>query len=75
MEIGAGYSNIPLEALKAGVLKYTANDLSQEHLQILKHRVNTSIDKKVLKNLSLHHGKAPEDLPKVKNKYDAILAE
>ncbi|MFN7038322.1 MAG: class I SAM-dependent methyltransferase [Alphaproteobacteria bacterium] len=75
LEIGAGYNNIPIEALKRGVLQYTANDISKEHLNILAYRVKEQLGNAALKNLILIEGKAPTDLPIKKNEYDAILAD
>lgn len=72
------FGNAPIEALKRGVAEYTANDLSNEHLQILKSRLEAE-QKKIpslqTANLKLLPGPAPEILPKTKNYYDAILID
>jgi DNA-binding transcriptional MerR regulator/predicted SAM-dependent methyltransferase len=75
IDIGAGYSNVPIEALKLGVSKYIANDISEEYLYLLVQRAKEVISEKALNNLMLIHGKAPHDLPLGANAYDAILAE
>ncbi|MEB3701802.1 Class I SAM-dependent methyltransferase [Candidatus Bealeia paramacronuclearis] len=75
IEIGAGYTNIPIEALKQGVSYYTANDIALEHLKILTYRVKKDLGEDALKNLSLAPGKVPEDLKDVPNQFDGILAE
>lgn len=75
IEVGAGYNNIPIQALKNGVGEYTANDLSLEHLKILVHRVKDSLDEAALKRLRILPGRAPAELPKAEAQYDAILAD
>jgi DNA-binding transcriptional MerR regulator/precorrin-6B methylase 2 len=75
IDIGAGYSNVPIEALNLGVAKYIANDMSEEHLYLLVQRVKEAAGEQALNRLKLIHGRAPYDLPKVQNAYDAILAE
>lgn len=78
IEVGAGFGNAPIEALKRNVDMYVANDISEEHLNILRARVlqacqsNNNID---LKKLQLLCGKAPNFLPKVREYYDAILID
>jgi SAM-dependent methyltransferase len=74
IEIGAGFSNIPAEALKRGVSQYVANDISHDHLQILLHNVGKSTDTCVHQNLILLNAEAPSELPAPDQKYDAILA-
>lgn len=78
LEIGAGFSDLSVEALNKDIRSYTANDLSQAHLEILVARIhrrfgNSSSDK--LKKLKLWHGKAPRDLPNVEDCYDAIIID
>jgi SAM-dependent methyltransferase len=78
LEIGAGYNNIIIEALRNGVGSYTANDIVEEHLNILVKRIKQVFGKVAdakLKHLKLLIAKAPQDLPDVKDKYDAILID
>ena len=78
MDLGAGYSNIPIIALKQGVDQYVANDISLDHLKLLVKRAKESLGdaaEEVLGRLALLHGKIPEDLPVSPETYDAILAD
>jgi SAM-dependent methyltransferase len=78
IEIGAGFNNIPIEALRQNVLSYTANDMSREHLAILIARVKEAFGDKAaekIKSLQILLAKAPDELPKVHEKYDAIIAD
>lgn len=78
MEVGAGFGNTPIEALKRNIDMYTANDISEEHLDILKARALQAFqsDKGIdLKKLQLLCGKAPNFLPKFREYYDAILID
>lgn len=75
IDIGSGYSNIPLEALKRGVSHYVANDIEQDHLIILGQRVKETLGENALKRLSLMRAKAPQELTLSPQKYDAILAD
>jgi len=43
LEIGSGFSNVTIEALKNRVGSYTANDISKEHLDILVSRVRQEL--------------------------------
>lgn len=78
LEIGSGYSNIAIEALRKNVGSFTANDLLEEHLHILITRIVKTFGvqaSKRLKSLRLLCGKAPQDLPDVCMRYDAILID
>lgn len=78
MEIGAGFGNSPIEALKRNVDMYFANDISEEHLNILKARVLQAceMDKNIdLKKLQLLCGKSPDILPKMREYYDSIMID
>jgi SAM-dependent methyltransferase len=78
MEVGAGFGNAPIEALKRGVDKYVANDLSQEHLDILHARMREACQSDInidSSKLDLLPGKAPDILPKLNDYYDAILID
>lgn len=78
IEIGAGFSNITIDALKNGVGSYTANDISEEHLKILVSRIKQALGDEAgekIKNLRLLRAKAPNELPEVHQYYDAILAD
>ncbi len=77
-EIGSGYNNIPIEFLKKGIKQYVANDLSQEHLEILENRIKQTFGNEAenkLKHLKLLQAKAPAELPDENNVYDAILID
>jgi len=78
LEIGCGYNNIVIEALQKGVGSYTANDISEEHLKILRARVNQFFGQNALTKLKHLHfltAKAPTELPVAIEQYDAILAD
>jgi ubiquinone/menaquinone biosynthesis C-methylase UbiE len=78
LEIGAGFSNVALEALKNGVHRYVANDLSLDHLKILVARIQQSYPEQadeLLQHLVLVHAKAPHELPVCENSYDALLLD
>lgn len=78
IEVGSAFGNAPIEALKRGVEKYIANDLSQEHLDILKVRTQIASHSDApidLSRLELLPGLAPDVLPKLSNYYDAILID
>lgn len=75
IDIGSGYSNIPIEAIKRGVSQYVANDILEDHLKILSQRVKEILGEDALKNLTLMLAKAPQELPASPQKYDAILAD
>jgi 2-polyprenyl-3-methyl-5-hydroxy-6-metoxy-1,4-benzoquinol methylase len=78
LEIGAGYSILTIEALKNNVSSYTANDMSEEHLKILVARIKECFGQESdskLKQLTLWQGKAPQDLPKAVEHYDAIMID
>jgi hypothetical protein len=78
IEVGAGFGNAPIEALKRGVQKYVANDLSQEHLDILQMRVSWACQSDInadARKLCLLPGKAPGVLLKLNDSYDAILID
>lgn len=76
IEIGAGFGNAPIEALRRGVSQYTANDLCAEHLEILLARVDSEKDLGIDGGrLQLLPGRAPAVLPRVNEHYDAILID
>lgn len=75
IDIGSGYSNIPIEALKRGVSHYVANDIFEDHLIILAQRVQKTLGEGALKKLTLMNGRAPQELTLSPQKYDAILAD
>ncbi|MCE3230727.1 MAG: polyketide synthase -related protein [Alphaproteobacteria bacterium] len=78
LEIGAGYSNLTIEALKNNVGSYTANDVSEEHLKILVVRIKEYFGQESdlkLKKLKLWQGKAPQELPNISEQYDAIMID
>lgn len=75
LEIGAGFSNVPIEAIKQNISEYVANDISQEHLDILQQKI-IKLGKNISKEkLTFLVGKSPEILKKVNGKFDAILAD
>lgn len=74
LEIGAGYNDIPMQALKNGVSEYIANDLSPEHLEILYKKAAANIQANELSRLKLVAGKAPQILKELEGKFDAIIA-
>jgi SAM-dependent methyltransferase len=77
LDVGAGYSDIPIKALKQGVDRYVANDISLDHLKLLVKRTKEALgdgeDK--MNRLALLLGKIPDDLPLSPGAYDAILAD
>lgn len=75
LEIGAGFSNLSIEALKRGISKYIANDISEVHLKMLVKRVKKTVPSAALLSLTLMTAKAPQELPFAKMEYDAIIAE
>jgi hypothetical protein len=78
IEVGAGFGNAPIEALKRGIGRYVANDLSREHLDILQARVSEAcrLDRRIdSSRLDLLPGKAPDVLPKLSSDCDAILID
>ena len=75
IEIGSGYNNIPIEALKQGVAEYVANDISLEHLKILLNRAKQKISQEAFDHLFFIAAKAPDELPLQRQKYDAILID
>lgn len=78
LEIGAGFGNVPIEAIQRPINSYTVNDLSEDHLWFLQQRIRERLDDVAdegLRRLILLPGKAPEDLPKTERKYDAILID
>jgi len=74
LEIGAGFGDLPIQALKNGVQEYYANDISNEHLQILLDKVRTKVPDKITQ-LKIISGKAPEILKIIDKKFDAIIAD
>lgn len=74
LDIGSGYNDIPLNAVKNGVGEYVANDICEEHLSILFKKLNLAglSEEKKLKFLL---GKAPDILNQFENQFDAILAD
>lgn len=75
IDIGAGFSNIPIEALKKGISEYVVNDISEEHLKIFVKKAMMANTNSELSNLRLLHGKVPDVLTEITGKYDAILAD
>lgn len=78
LEVGAGYSNIALEALKKGVGFYTVNDISEEHLRILISRIHQAFEGEAhhkFQKMKFLCAKAPQELPNIQGKYDAILID
>lgn len=78
IEVGAGFGNTPIEALKRNVDRYIANDISEEHLNVLRARLlqTCQLTKNIeLKKLQLLCGKAPNILPKSREYFDAILID
>jgi SAM-dependent methyltransferase len=79
LEIGAGFGNIAIEALKiGGVGTYTAIDLEADHLKLLVQRVKQAFGEQApaaLSRLQLLCGKAPQELPEADGLYDAILID
>ncbi len=78
LEIGAGFNNIVIESLRMGIGSYTANDILDDHLNILVERIRyyfgESAEEK-LQSLRLLCAKAPTELPFKHRAYDAILAD
>jgi SAM-dependent methyltransferase len=74
-EMGSGYGNIPLKALPKGVASYTAFDLYQEHLDILKQRLQQNLGIDALERITFMAGHAPQDLPRASHQFDAILID
>ena len=74
-EMGSGYGNIPLEALRKGSASYTAFDLSPEHLELLKQRILQTLGSDALERISFITGHAPQDLPQASHQFDAILID
>lgn len=75
LDIGAGFNDIPLIALKNEVAEYVATDISPEHLAILKERAQQSIPERYHNHLTLIPGKSPQILNEIDGKFDAILAD
>lgn len=78
LEIGAGFGNVSIAALRKGVATYTANDMAQEHLKILVHKMvkefhSHAQDK--LQRLKLLLAQAPKQLPIANQLYDAVLVD
>jgi len=77
-EVGAGFSNIAAQCLRAGVVEYAANDLSLDHLKILTVRLQQQFGQEALRYwsaLKLLPGKVPDVLPEVSDYYDALLID
>ena len=74
-EIGSGYGNIPIEALRKGISSYTAFDLSPEHLELLKQRILQALGSAALERINFISGNAPRDLPYADRQFDAILLD
>lgn len=74
LEIGAGFGDLPIEALQNGVSEYYANDISNEHLEILLRKVKLKVATR-MDNIKILSGKAPDILRSVSEKFDAILAD
>ena len=75
MEIGAGYGNIPVQALKNGVSRYLVNEMEEAHIDILIHKIVEEVGHEALERLEIIHGRAPESLPQVEREFDAIMAD
>lgn len=74
LEIGAGFGDLPIEALKRGCSEYYANDISKDHLKILFHKAQQQVPDK-LENLKIISGKVPDILKRIDKKFDAIIAD
>jgi len=77
-EAGAGFSNITEQCLRKGILEYTANDLSLEHLKMLAVRLAKTFGEQTahtLQPLYFLPGKVPNVLPDKVDYYDAILVD
>lgn len=75
LEIGTGFSSVPIDAIQKGVSEYFANDLSKDHLEILLRKAEKYLSPLSLMNLKLLEGKTPEILSSLTGLFDAILAE
>jgi len=75
IDIGCGFSDIPIEAIKNGVSEYIANDISKDHLKILVKKAIDVFGKSNLTNLKVLHGQVPNVLGELQGKYDAIFAD
>lgn len=75
LDIGCGFSDIPLLALKKSITKYVANDLCLEHLDLLQQKIVSSYGNNFTAKLSLLHGKAPDVFKNIEDKFNAILAD
>ncbi|MDR1488414.1 MAG: class I SAM-dependent methyltransferase [Holosporales bacterium] len=75
IDVGVGFSNIPIKGIENGVSEYVANDISEDHLKILVKRTISALGEEKLSNLKMLCGRAPEVLTKLSGKYDAILAD
>ncbi len=64
LEIGAGFSQTTQKCLQKGILEYTANDLSLEHLKIMcsLHTLFGTQSPKYLSYLKFLSGKIPQSL-------------
>ena len=75
LDIGTGFSNMPIVALKNASLEYWANDISKTHLDILLKKAQSEIPNQNLNNLTILEGKVPNILHSIQCKFDAILAD
>ncbi|MDP1835749.1 MAG: class I SAM-dependent methyltransferase [Chlamydiales bacterium] len=78
IEIGSGFGNVPIEALKRQVRSYEAIDICEQHLKFLQARTLEAREKDNSINpekLHLMHAKAPQELAKCRDFYDAILID
>lgn len=77
-EVGCGFSNIPIAALKQEVTTYIASDLAEEHLALLVRRIQeifgTDTHQK-LSRLKFLQAKAPQELPTYNQEFDAIIID
>lgn len=77
-EVGCGFSNVSIAALKQGVGNYIASDLAEEHLAVLMCRMQKAFGndlKKKLSSLKLLKAHAPEELPFYNREFDAIIID
>lgn len=75
VDIGCGFSDIPIKALEREISEYTASDISEDHLKILVKKAGDIFGKDKLSKLKLLHGKAPNIMLRLHGKYDAIFAD
>lgn len=78
LEIGAGFSKTAEQCLRKGILEYTVNDLSLEHLKIMCVKLEDAFGHhapEYMSHLNVLPGRAPQALSTKENYYDAILLD